>query len=162
MQSGSFTCSRWIAAGLLRKIPSAHGRGIESPGMTSLRRLWVRLRRSRTVVAVGVGLAMGAAVVGTRELGWLESWELGAYDNFLRARSTTEAPDRVSLVWIREEDFAEFDHPIPDWVIAEALETVLELGPRAVGVDVYRDRPVGVGWEMLGALLAAHPELVVV
>ena len=111
---------------------------------------------------MGVGLAVGAAVVGTRELGWLESWELGAYDNFLRARSTTEAPDRVSLVWIGEEDFAEFDHPIPDWVIAEALETVLELGPRAVGVDVYRDRPVGVGWEMLGALFAAHPELVVV
>jgi len=120
------------------------------------------LLRSRPLATLAIGLAAFAVVTCARELGWLVSWELGAYDNYLRALPprTEQAP--VTLVWIREAEISEYGHPLPDHVMVSALERLLEHRPRAVGIDVYRDRPTGEGWEELRELFRAHPELVIV
>jgi adenylate cyclase len=113
-------------------------------------------------VSLGIGWLVFAGVMGTREAGWLVSWELGAFDNYLRARPSETSDPPVAMVWIREEEITEFGHPLPDRVLVDALERVLDAEPRAIGVDIYRDRPTGEGWEDLRALLLASPRIVVV
>ena len=118
--------------------------------------------RSRAVAALAIGGVVCAAVVGARQLGWLVSLELGAYDGFLRLRPAAAGDSPVTLVWIREEEITRFGHPLPDRLMAGALRQLLQHAPRAVGVDVYRDRPTGEGWDELREVFLAHPEVVVV
>jgi adenylate cyclase len=122
----------------------------------------IRWLRSRRGVALTIGLLFFAATMIARELGWLVSWELGAYDNYLRQRPVAAAEPPVSLVWIREQEIAKFGHPLPDEVLARALREIVGHAPRAVGVDVYRDRPVGSGWEELREVFLANPNIVIV
>jgi adenylate cyclase len=118
--------------------------------------------RSRAVAALAIGVAAWAAVIGARQQGWLQSLELGAYDGFLRLRPTSPDAFPVTLVWIREDEITRFGHPLPDRLMAAALHQLLQHGPRAVGIDVYRDRPAGEGWDELARVVLAHPEVVVV
>jgi adenylate cyclase len=120
------------------------------------------LLRSRAVAALAIGAAAWAAVVGARQLGWLVGLELGAYDGFLRERPVAPGESPVTLVWIREDEITRFGHPLPDRLMAAALRQLLQHAPRAVGVDVYRDRPAGEGWDELARVVLGHPEVVVV
>jgi adenylate cyclase len=120
------------------------------------------LLRSLPAVAFGIGLAVFAVVMGVRELGWLVSWELGAFDNSLRRRSPEISEPPVSMVWIREDEITRFGHPLPDRVVADALARILAHQPRAVGIDIYRDRPSGEGWDELRDVFLSHPQLVIV
>jgi adenylate cyclase len=118
--------------------------------------------RSRAVAALGIGVVVFSAVLGARQLGWLTSLELGAYDGFLRQRPAAAGVSPVTLVWIREEEITRFGHPLPDRLMAAALRQLLQHGPRAVGIDVYRDRPAGEGWDELAEVVLAHPEVMAV
>ncbi len=97
-----------------------------------------------------------------REAGWLVSWELGAFDNYLRVRPPAASDPPVTLVLVGEDEFKSYGHPIPDGVMADALESLVAYGPRAVGVDNYRDKRQDAGWVRLEELFRAHPELVIV
>lgn len=123
---------------------------------------WRRWTHSRAPVSLGIGLAVFVAVLGAREAGWLVSWELGAYDNYLRLREPTTRESPVTLVYIHEDDYARFGHPLPDHVLADGLARLGALQPRALGVDVYRDRPVGEGWDELRDVFILHPQVVIV
>jgi adenylate cyclase len=101
-------------------------------------------------------------VMGARELGWLVSWELGAFDGYLRLRPALTSEPPVAMVWIREQEFTKYGYPLPDRVLADALERILGLGPRAVGIDLYRDRPTGEGWDDLRNLFLSNPQVVIV
>jgi adenylate cyclase len=122
----------------------------------------LRAHRSRLGIPLVVGLLVCAVILGVRELGWLVSWELGAFDNYLRLRPTVVSEPPVTMVWVREEEIAEFGHPLPDDVLAQALRRILSLGPRAVGLDIYRDRPHGEGWSELRDVFLENPALVIV
>lgn len=106
---------------------------------------------------------MLVAVLGARAAGWLVSWELDAYDAYLRlraARAPRAAP--VALVWVREEEYREYGHPLPDWVLAEALAKLVGAGATAVGLDIYRDVPVQGGFDALRDVIENNPQVVVV
>jgi adenylate cyclase len=126
--------------------------------MASLR--WVRSAPSwlaATLVTVGVA----GAVVALRAGGLLEPLELGAYDRLLRwTRPSGEDDPRVVLVVITERDIQKHGHPLSDALLGRALGALARAGPRAIGVDLYRDRPLPPGTAELERLVRAHPEIV--
>jgi adenylate cyclase len=80
----------------------------------------------------------------------------------VRLRPPLANAPAVSMVWIGEREIQELGHPLEDRLLVRALENLLAHGPRAVGIDVYRDRPVGEGGAELERLFREHPELVIV
>jgi adenylate cyclase len=112
-------------------------------------------------VAGPVALAATLAVVAARGLGMLESAELLAYDAYLRWRQADTSSDRrIALVTITERDVLARGWPLPDAVLARALRTLVRHGPRAIGLDLYRDVPVGAGKDDLDALLRDEPSVI--
>lgn len=116
----------------------------------------------RWAVLPAIALAAFALLTLAERRGALELRELQDYDRRLRAAVGAEGDARVSLVTIGEEDFERFGFPIPDRVLARALETLMAAGPTAIGVDLYRDQPVGEGHGALARVAAANQSIVFV
>ncbi|MBW2267693.1 MAG: adenylate/guanylate cyclase domain-containing protein [Deltaproteobacteria bacterium] len=121
-----------------------------------------RWLRSRIAVSLAIGLGLFAVIHGARESGWLVSWEVGAYDNHLRLQPRAFADAPVTVVTLDEADIARFGHPLSDRLMAEMLAKLGALQPRAIGIDVYRDVPVGEGREELRTVFNLYPQLVAV
>jgi adenylate cyclase len=121
-----------------------------------------RVFRSRWA-GPGLGLFSFALLFAIRAAGLLAPLELRLYDQYVRWRAALHggagAPERVVLVQITEADIARFGHPIPDLELAAVLGNLSRLGPRAIGVDLYRDRPIGQGQAQLAAVAEANPNL---
>lgn len=117
-------------------------------------------------VAVLVALGVAAVVIGLREFRTLEAVELAVYDAFVRARSAAAdaAPDpRILVVAITERDIQEQGiWPFNDGLLARTIEALIALGPRAIGLDVYRDVPVPPGSAELEAVFRREPRVVAV
>jgi adenylate cyclase len=124
-----------------------------------------RLRRplSRVAAALLVAAAIAGGVIAARALGALESAELALYDRTVRFHSGDRRDERVTLVAITEHDIqAQGVWPLPDAVLADALARLAALGPRAIGLDIYRDVPVPPGSERLAAVLGSDRRFVTV
>ena len=126
-----------------------------------------RLRRaleSERIVALAVAALVAASVLAARSQGLLERVELAAYDRLLALRpAPADAGARVVVVAYTEHDImSQRTYPLPDDTLAEVLERVLAQGPRAVGVDFYRDVLIPPGSERLEALWRREPRIVMV
>jgi CHASE2 domain-containing sensor protein len=127
--------------------PAARGR---------LRHVFSR-RWAKVLLAAHVA---AAAVLLCRELAWLQPLELAAYDRLVAAWAGREASGRVVLVTVREADVRRPEWPLPDEHLHRLLDRLVASGARAIGVDIYRDRPVGPGGQDLADFLARHPQIV--
>src|SRR5262245_50305923 len=111
-----------------------------------------------------VALAVATVVIGLRVLRVLEPAELAAYDAFVRARSSAReaGPDpRILVVEITERDIQEQGvWPFPDGLLARAIGALIALGPRAIGLDVYRDVPVPPGSAEFDAVLSRNSRVI--
>lgn len=123
-----------------------------------------RLFRSLAFTTGLVALFVGPGLIVLRGVGALEALELAAYDWYVRLRQLEARPDaRVVLVPITERDIEELGTwPVPDAALAQALENLGRHGPRAIGLDIYRDVPVPPGTEALAAVLTKDPRIVAV
>jgi adenylate cyclase len=126
-----------------------------------------RLRKaleSERFVAVATAALVATAVLAARSAGLLEWAELAAYDRLLALRpAPADAGARVVVVAYTEEDImAQRTYPLPDETLARVLETVLAAGPRAVGVDFYRDVLIPPGSERLEAVMRGDSRVVMV
>jgi len=125
----------------------------------------VRRRRALSPLAAAllISLLVGVGVLVLRVAGSLESAELAAYDWYLRLRPLAPATDpRIVIVTMTERDIQEMGTwPLPDYVLAEALQILLRHEPRAIGVDIYRDVPIPPGTDRLRRILEADPRVVV-
>ncbi len=132
------------------------------------RRSWLVPRGSLPAWAVAalVAIAVAAGVIGLRSLRALEPAELGVYDAFVRAWSASReaVPDpRILVVAITERDIQEQGiWPFHDGLLAQAIEALITLGPRAIGLDVYRDVPVPPGSAELDAVFRRESRFVAV
>ncbi len=100
--------------------------------------------------AVVLGLAVATAVVVARSAGHLEPFELATHDALLRLTTPEAGPDpRVLIVRIAEEDIQRHGQPLSDGTLARALGLLFADGARAVGIDLYRDRPIPPGSDLL-------------
>lgn len=99
-------------------------------------------------------------MLGLRYAGGLERAELAAWDAGLRLRPAAAPDARLVFIDETEDDLQRFGHPLPDEVLARAIERSLALGARVVGMDKFRDIPVPPGREALERVLAANPQVV--
>lgn len=95
-----------------------------------------------------------------REQGSLQAAELAGYDFLLGARAGDQSADAVVLIGETEQDLNRFGYPLPDATLAKILTEALRYDPVAIGIDKYRDRPVGSGGDLLARLAGEHSEFV--
>lgn len=91
-------------------------------------------------------LVATACIAGIRYLGGLQSWELQAFDQFLRLRPQEPLDQRLLVVTITEDDLhlpEQIDRrgSLSDLALGKLLQNLAPLKPRAIGLDVYRDFP---------------------
>jgi len=129
-------------------------------GASARRAHWLRaLLRRRFVKAFIVANLMVLLLVPLREAGWLQGLELSWYDTLVTFFAGSQQSDRVVLVVTTEADINRFGYPIRDNDLAAVLARVFAGGPKAVGVDLYRDLPMPPGSEELQAIQRAHDNL---
>jgi CHASE2 domain-containing sensor protein len=95
-----------------------------------------------------MSLVITSLLMVIRHLGILQPLELQAFDHLMQTRRP-EAPDsRLLVVTVTEEDIKaqgneRRDRSLSDPSLARLLETLESYQPRAIGLDIYRDFPVG-------------------
>jgi adenylate cyclase len=111
-------------------------------------------------------LAIPAATVvtiGIRELGLLQGLELFAYDQVLQGRPREPIDRRVAIVSITDADLRRFGTTsLSDGVYATAIERLKAMGPRAIGLDIYRDLPQNPGHDRLVRVFKNTPYLIAI
>ena len=99
-------------------------------------------------------------VVLLRVVGLLQPLEWRTYDQYLQWRSEARDP-RIAIVGIDEEDIRQQGQAIfSDAVYAEAIRKLSAQGPRAIGLDIFRDIPVEPGHAELDAVFRSTPNLI--
>ncbi|MCC5899751.1 MAG: CHASE2 domain-containing protein [Phormidium sp. BM_Day4_Bin.17] len=110
---------------------------------------------------LGTALPIALLVVAIAALGGLGVLERGLLDRWLRWRPLEPLDARVVIVEITEADLREMGElPFSDDVLAQALEKLVEAGPRVIGLDIYRDIPQEPGQARLRELFATTPHLI--
>jgi adenylate cyclase len=104
--------------------------------------------------------AISLVVIGLRLIGALEPVELAMLDQFFRWRSPEPADSRIVIIGIDEADIRQYPWPIDDALLTQLLDKVRQQKPRAIGLDLVRDKPVGTGYLQLEALLKSMPNLI--
>ena len=121
----------------------------------NLKKLWWQWR--------GVAIAAPTVtlfVVLVRVAGLLQPLEWLAYDQSLQWRPEKRDP-RIAIVGIDEEDIRQQGQAIlSDAVYAEAISKLSAQGPRAIGLDIFRDIPVEPGSAELDVVFRSTPNLV--
>lgn len=117
----------------------------------------------------GILLGLGAILfcLGLRSWGWLEGAELSIYDRWVKARiGDAQGESPVVLISIGEQEFQRYGYPIPDAVLARAIDALTEAGVSAIGIDLYRDGPASgsaedlAGWTALDQSIAGNRRVV--
>ncbi len=123
-------------------------------------RLTIRHRPALTSLLVSLLVFVG--LLWLRLSGNLESLELAAYDWYIRLRPNVVATDpRIALITITEQDIRKLGRwPLSDANLVQALEKLVQLRPRAIGLDLFRDVSVPPGHEALNAVLASHAHII--
>lgn len=99
-------------------------------------------------------VAVTSLLVGVRQLGILEPIELSTFDSMVRWRPDPGPDPRLLIVAITEGDIQRLkEWPISDRAIAEVLQKLDQLQPKAIGLDVFRDIPLGDGRPQLTQVL---------
>lgn len=109
-----------------------------------------------------MSLVIGALVVGVRTKGWLEPLELAAYDLSLaiEPKPSDYAPP-ITLITITEAGIQRLRHwPLTDAMLATVLQLLLDLSPRVIGFDIYRDLPIPPGHAQFNALVRENRNVV--
>ncbi|CAK0759103.1 adenylate cyclase [Gammaproteobacteria bacterium] len=106
------------------------------------------------------GLAVWLFLALLRILGGIQPWELHAHDWLLFLHAEEQHKSPIVLIGETESDIHRYGHPLPDGVLAAALEKLLVLGVRVVGMDKYRDVPIAPGSDRLNEILRQHRNLI--
>ncbi len=100
-------------------------------------------------------------VFGLRWLGWLQPSEWAAFDLFIQLRPAEPVDERIIIVGVQESDITYLRKwPASDRVLARILRKINAQKPKVVGLDLYRDIPVGEGYEDLEAVFKNTPNLI--
>ncbi len=111
-------------------------------------------RTTMAGLALAVAVGVTAVLVGLRGGGLLQGMELKVHDVAKAFQADrTPAPD-VVIVPIDEEDIAAWGWPIADERLASIVRAASGAGAAVLGVDLYRDLPVGSGQSELTTVFA--------
>jgi adenylate cyclase len=93
-----------------------------------------------------------------RWLGLLQGLEWATLDWLNRSQPIVN-DDRIVIVELRESD-KKYGFPLPDKTLAQLLNKIKQQQPRAIGLDLYRDLPVGNGYQDLVKVFQSTPNLI--
>ncbi|EAZ88106.1 CHASE2 domain-containing protein [Crocosphaera chwakensis] len=103
-------------------------------------------------------IAVTITTIGIRHLGGLQWLEWLAVDLLFKLQPSEGMDRRIVLVGETEEDIQAFKSAqISDRTMAQLLTRIEQQEPIAVGVDFFRDQPVGEGREQLLELFETNP-----
>ncbi|MGB7056392.1 MAG: adenylate/guanylate cyclase domain-containing protein [Geitlerinemataceae cyanobacterium] len=123
--------------------------------------MWAKLKQQiwqwRGVVVAAPSAA--GLVLLLRWIGLLQGTELWAFDQLVRWRPQEAQDDRIVIVGISEKDLQTYNFPISDRLLAQALNSIKQQEPRAIGLDIYRDLPVPPDYESLAKTFREQPAL---
>jgi len=110
------------------------------------------LKEGRGILLAGPGVTL--LVLLFRALRLLQPLEWGALDAFFVLRPAEPKDDRITIVGQTERDIELYNTPMADDTLATLIENLLPHEPRAIGLDFYRNVPVGDGGDRLERLFA--------
>ena len=114
---------------------------------SSIRQIW---RASFQLLLTSI--VVTSVVVGVRQQGALETWELAANDSLQRLRPVEGADPRLLVITITEADIqaqSPRQGSLSDRTLEQLLMVLEQYQPRAIGLDIYRDVPVGAAYPNL-------------
>lgn len=76
-----------------------------------------------------------------RAVGLLQPSELRAFDHLMQHSRPTASAERLLVVEVTETDLNTYGYPLPDEVLAEAIDTLSQYNPRVIGLDIFRPQP---------------------
>jgi len=91
---------------------------------------------------------VSSLVIGARQLGIFQSWELQAFDQTVRSRPSEEVDPRILIVTVTEQDVQNQDSQerrsasLSDRALAQLIKKIHSFQPQVIGLDIYRDFPV--------------------
>ncbi len=128
------------------------------PGFMRLK-LKQRIWEWRSVLLVAPCVATFAIAVESLAFFQLLEWVM--LDTFFRARPSEPVDSRIVIVTVDESDLKQLGGwPICDQQLAQVLTNLNAYQPRVIGLDLYRDFPVGTGYESLVEVFLSTPNLV--
>lgn len=129
----------------------------------TLKSRWEKLPR-RLQQWGGFFLSSGSVyllVFGLRWLGWLQPSEWAAFDLYIQLRPHEPVDERIIIVGVKESDIRYLGKwPVSDHVLAEILRKIRAQKPKVIGLDLYRDIPVGDGYPELETVFKTTPNLI--
>ncbi|GAA6617324.1 CHASE2 domain-containing protein [Scytonema sp. NUACC26] len=144
--------------GLENEFPCASWLPVICQNPTATPFIWPQVQESRdrtllpirqsVSLVLKVSLLITLLIIGMRELGIFQSWELLAFDALMRQRPQEKPDPRILLVTITEADVQSqpaserLGASISDRSLAQLVAKLEQFKPRAIGLDIYRENPV--------------------
>ena len=111
----------------------------------TLKKLFEQARKSALLLPLLITHVIFVLLFALQHVGFFSIGELILYDTFLDQKvKNNEIDDRITMVWISDEDQIRFGQPITDDLMANLFENLLQYQPRVIGLDIYRDLPVPI------------------
>jgi len=121
------------------------------------------LHRSPKMAGIFISIAAIAVILLVRGSGGLRLLEFPAYDTLVSTTAGSDEQPRIALVTVTEEDIARLgEWPLTDLTINRIFGRLAAYGPRAIGLDIYRDRPIPPGTEALERTLLENRRIIAV
>lgn len=118
--------------------------------------------RQEQQILLCISLVVTGLMVGMRQLGFSQPWELAAYDQLVQSQPILSPDPRLLVITITESDIQQQQQwPLSDEVIAKALAKIQSHRPRVIGLDIYRDFPQPPGHQDLQQQLQAENVIVI-
>jgi CHASE2 domain-containing sensor protein len=156
-----FPCASWLPT--LVRNPAEEPpswEGLLHKDQPLSRSPWLKLGCLLLCSVVVTGL-----VIQVRRSGALQTLEQQAYDHTARFQVTTPVPDdRLLVVRVDPKELTPAqrseDGRLNDQTLAELVKTLRQYQPELIGLDIYRDQPVGKGTNELYQQLQQSPQLI--
>ncbi|OWY64427.1 hypothetical protein B7486_47345 [cyanobacterium TDX16] len=111
--------------------------------------------------AIVVAPVVSLGLLAVRALGWMQPLELAALDLFFQLRPSAMTDERIAIVGATERDIENLGGwPTNDWILARAIEKIKAQQPRAIGLDIYRNRSIAPGKQNLERVFRSTPNLI--
>lgn len=119
--------------------------------MSVISHIWKKLQKDPYWLT---SLVVTGLLITLRQIGSLQSLELIAFDYMVRLQADQGPDPRLLVVEITEEDIRnQREWPMSDQAMADLIAQLQSANPRAIGIDIYRDRPQGDGQKALAEAL---------
>ena len=102
--------------------------------------------KHRLQVILLASVVVTALIMGMRQLGVFQKWELQAFDSLVRLRSDEKPDPRLLIVTVTEKDIQYQNikemRSLSDRALAQLLKKLQPYQAQVIGMDIYRNFPV--------------------